>query len=246
MGLTQRRREHRELQFSASSASLREAYPAPPCAAHLPQETLSALPSPPTQSLTMPKTAAPELPILLFETEAAWEAWLAENHATSPGVWMRIAKKNAAISSVTYAQALDVALCWGWIDSQKKSFDEDTFLQKFGPRGPKSIWSKINREKIEALTAAGRMRPAGHRCVDAARADGRWDAAYDSARTITVPDDLRAALDANPAAAAFFAKLDGANRYAVLWRVQTARRPETRARKVAELVAMLARGEKIH
>jgi uncharacterized protein YdeI (YjbR/CyaY-like superfamily) len=192
------------------------------------------------------KAPAPELPIILFDDQAAWAAWLDGHHADSPGVWLRLAKKGAPYASVSYAEALDVALCYGWIDSQKKTFDQHSFLQKFGPRGARSIWSKVNREKVHALTEAGRMMPAGILAVESAKADGRWDAAYDPASTATVPDDLQAALDANPKAKEFFATLDGANRYAILFRVQTAKKPETRARRIATLVQMLERNEKIH
>jgi uncharacterized protein YdeI (YjbR/CyaY-like superfamily) len=188
----------------------------------------------------------PELPVALFETPEAFAAWLEQNHASSPGVWLRLAKKGAPLASLSYAEALDEALCHGWIDSQKRAHDEHSWLQRFTPRGPKSLWSKVNRDKVEALVAAGRMKPAGLAAVEQARADGRWDAAYDSARTMTVPDDLRAALDADPAASAAFDGLNGANRYAVLWRVQTAKKPETRARRIGTLVAMLARGETLH
>ena len=187
-----------------------------------------------------------EYPILLFADAPAWEAWLATHHDTDRGVWLRLAKKAAELTSVSYADALDVALCHGWIDGQKKSFDADSWLQKFTPRGKRSVWSKVNRDKVEALVAAGRMQPAGLAAVEAARADGRWDRAYDSPATATVPPDLQPALDASPRAAAFFATLNGANRYAVLWRVQTAVKPETRARRIEQLVAMLARGERLH
>lgn len=192
------------------------------------------------------KVSAAEYPVKLFKSEKAWETWLEKNHAKAPGIWMRFAKKKAALKSINYAQALDVALCYGWIDSLVKTYDEESYIQKFTPRGPKSTWSKINRAKVDELTTAGRMRPAGIAAVDAAKADGRWDAAYDSARNATVPHDLQAALDANEDAAKFFATLDGANRYSVLWRVQTARKPETRARRIETLVEMLANGEKIH
>lgn len=164
----------------------------------------------------------------------------------SPGVWLRLAKVASGIPSPTYAEALDAALCYGWIDSQKKSFDADTWLQRFTPRGPKSVWSKINREKVAALIDAGRMRSAGLAAVEAAKADGRWDAAYDSQRTASVPEDFQAALDASPAAHALFGTLNSVNRYAILWRIQTARKAETRARRIEQLVAMLARGEKLH
>ena len=188
----------------------------------------------------------PEYPIIHFADEAAWEAWLDEHHATAPGVWLRMAKKASALTSVSYAEALDVALCYGWIDGQVKKHDADSWVQKFTPRGKKSLWSKVNRGKVERLVATGRMRPAGQAAVDAAKADGRWDRAYDSPATATVPDDLSRALAKSKKAAKFFETLDRANRYAVIWRVQTAATPETRAKRIAELVAMLARGETIH
>jgi uncharacterized protein YdeI (YjbR/CyaY-like superfamily) len=198
----------------------------------------------------LPMESAPTgpggLPILLFEDRDAWSEWLERNHGDSPGIWLRLAKKRAALRSVSYAEAVDVALCFGWIDSQKKGYDAASWLQRFSRRGPKSIWSKINREKVGALIDSGRMRPEGLAAVEAAREDGRWDAAYDSQRTATVPEDLQAELDRNPEAAAFFASLDGANRYAVLFRVQTAKRPETRAKRIAALVEMLGRKERIH
>ena len=193
----------------------------------------------------MPATR-PEYPILHCADQAAWERWLDANHAAVPGVWLRFAKKAAPIASVSYAEALDVALCFGWIDGQVKKHDEHSWIQKFTPRGKKSLWSKVNREKVERLEAAGRMRAAGIAAVDAAKADGRWERAYDSARTATVPDDLAAALAKRPKAKRFFESLDRANRYAIIWRVQTAAKPETRAKRIADLVAMLGRGEKIH
>ena len=190
--------------------------------------------------------ARPEYPVILFDDQAAFERWLDANHASAPGVWLRLAKKGAPFTSVTYAEALDVALCYGWIDGQVKKLDADSYVQKFTPRGKRSTWSKINVGKVERLTAAGKMRPAGQAAIDAAKADGRWDAAYDSARTVSTPDDLAAALARKPKAAKFFESLDRTNRYAVIWRVQTAVKPETRARRIAQLVEMLARGEKIH
>ena len=191
--------------------------------------------------------AAPELPVEHFADASAWEHWL-ERHSQSPGVWLKIAKKDAGIPSVTYTEALDVALCHGWIDGQKKAFDARFFLQRFTPRRARSTWSKINVAKIETLTAAGRMRPAGQREVDAARADGRWDAAYDGAKSMEVPPELAKALALarHRKAKAFFDTLDRANRYAVCWRVQTAVKAETKQARVEKLVAMLARGEKIH
>ncbi|HEX8430678.1 MAG TPA: YdeI/OmpD-associated family protein [Longimicrobium sp.] len=192
------------------------------------------------------KAPAADLPVILFATTDEWADWLERHHDTAPGVWMRLAKKGAEITSITYAEGLDEALCHGWIDSHKKSYDEQSWIQKFTPRGRRSIWSKVNRDKVEALVAAGRMKPAGLAAVQAARDDGRWDAAYDSQRTSTVPDDFQAALDANPAARDFFATLNGANRYAILFRIQTAKKPETRANRIATLTAMLERNEKIH
>jgi uncharacterized protein YdeI (YjbR/CyaY-like superfamily) len=192
------------------------------------------------------KAPKPDYPVEFFADAVAFEKWLAKNHAKAPGVWLRFAKKGSGITSLDYKGALDVALCYGWIDSQSKSIDATWYQQKFTPRGPKSIWSKVNREKIAALEAVGRVKPSGIAEVERAKADGRWDAAYDSPRNATVPDDLQTALDASPRARDFFATLNGANRYAVLWRIQTAKRAETRAKRIAELVAMLERGEKIH
>jgi uncharacterized protein YdeI (YjbR/CyaY-like superfamily) len=187
-----------------------------------------------------------ELPVLPFASARAWEAWLEREHARAAGAWLKIAKKESGIASVAYAEALDVALCFGWIDGQRRAFDASWFLQRFTPRKRASRWSKINTEHAERLLAAGRMRPAGLEQVEAARADGRWDDAYHGQRTASVPPDLRAALDACPPAAAFFATLRGANRYAILYRVQDAKRPETRARRIARFVAMLERGETLH
>jgi uncharacterized protein YdeI (YjbR/CyaY-like superfamily) len=189
---------------------------------------------------------ADELPVLLFASPAELEAWLEANHAESEGVWLKIAKKGVEPPSVTYGEALEVALCFGWIDSQKRGHGERHFLQRFTPRRPRGRWSKINREKAEALIESGAMRPTGLAEVEAARADGRWEAAYESARTATVPADLQRELDANPAAAEFFAGLDGANRYAILYRLDEAKKPETRERRLRKFVAMLERGEKVH
>jgi len=186
------------------------------------------------------------LPLLRFADAAAWQDWLAANHTTSRGVWLAIARTGSGTPSVTYEQALDIALCHGWIDGRKQGGDAGFWRQKFTPRGPRSAWSQRNREKAEALIAAGRMAPAGLAAVEAARRDGRWDAAYGLSRHRGVPEDLRAALDADPAAAAAFAGLDSRNRYAVLYRVQTAKKAETRARRIADFVAMLARGETIY
>ncbi|HEX2070327.1 MAG TPA: YdeI/OmpD-associated family protein [Thermoleophilaceae bacterium] len=185
-----------------------------------------------------------DLPVLPFRTQADWEAWLEGNHADSQGVWLKIAKKASGIETVTHLEALDVALCFGWIDGQRKGLDETWFLQRFTPRRARSRWSQVNRDNVERLTAEGRMRPAGMREVERAKQDGRWEAAYPSVRTIEVPPDLRQALDAEPAAAKLFAELDSRNRYAILYRLHDAKRPETRARRIERFVAMLARGEK--
>ena len=187
-----------------------------------------------------------ELPTVAFADPRAFSTWLAANHATARGVWLRLAKKASGTPSVTYVEAIGVALTWGWIDGQKRPGDETSWLQKFSPRAARSMWSKINRDKATALIAAGAMQPPWLAEVERAKRDGRWDAAYDAPSRASVPDDLAAALASNPRAAAFFATLDAANRYAVLFRVQTAKRPETRARRVSDFVAMLARNEKIH
>jgi uncharacterized protein YdeI (YjbR/CyaY-like superfamily) len=186
-----------------------------------------------------------DVPIKHFRNAAAWEKWLAA-HPADKGLWLKIAKKDAGVASVTYAEALDVALCHGWIDGLKRACDERFFLQRFTPRRPKSLWSKINIGHAERLLAAGRMQPGGLREVEAAKADGRWQAAYDSATAMQVPEELAAALAKNRKAKAFFDKLDRTNRYAFCWRVQTAKKPETRAARVAKFVEMLGRGEKIH
>ena len=193
----------------------------------------------------MPLKTSTELPILLFESAQTWEAWLKEHHTTSPGVWLQIAKKGSGIDSVTYAEALDVALCYGWIDGQKGALDDKFFLQKFTKRRPKSGWSKINTQKVKDLIDKGRMQPAGLKEIEAAKQDGRWDVAYDSQRTITVPQDFQAELDKNPEAKAFFATLNSVNRYAFCRRIQIAKKPETRHAKIAQYVAMLNEHKKL-
>jgi uncharacterized protein YdeI (YjbR/CyaY-like superfamily) len=193
----------------------------------------------------MPATPAAITPTL-FKSARAFETWLKKHHASSDGLWLQIAKKGAEQPSVTYLEAVEIALCWGWIDGQKKGLDDQHFLQRFTPRRARSIWSKVNVEKVARLVEAGRMQPPGQAQVDAAKADGRWAQAYDGAKTATVPDDLQAALDATPKAKAFFATINASNRYAILWRVQTAVKPETRAKRIAQLVDMLARGEVVH
>lgn len=186
------------------------------------------------------------LSIQLFEEPATWSRWLEQHGTSSPGVWLRLAKKASPLRSISYDEALEVALCFGWIDAQKRAYDADSWLQKFTPRRARSVWSKVNREKAQRLIEHGQMRPAGLQVVEAAQHDGRWEAAYDSARTALVPDDLQAAMDANAAARDFFATLNAANRYAVLWRIQTARTPETRSRRIQQLVERLARRELLH
>ena len=186
--------------------------------------------------------------IKTFRTEAAFESWLRKNHARETEVWLRIYKKNSGIPSITPAQALDVVLCWGWIDAIRKSFDDESFLQRYTPRRDRSIWSQINRDHVVRLTAAGRMTPAGQKQVDAARADGRWDAAYAPIRSAskdTIPDDLRAAIEASPRARKVFQALGRQNLFALAFLSNSMTTPAGRAKKVAALVAMLERGETI-
>ncbi len=183
---------------------------------------------------------------LAFDSAEAFEAWLAREHARSDGLWIRFAKKASGIPTVVYAEAVEAALTYGWIDGQVKRLDDDFYVQRFTPRRARSRWSKINRAKAEALIASGAMRPAGLAEVERAKADGRWDAAYDAPSTATVPDDLRAALDRDRDASEFFETLDANNRYAILHRLQDAKKPETRVRRIERFVAMLSRGETIH
>jgi uncharacterized protein YdeI (YjbR/CyaY-like superfamily) len=185
-------------------------------------------------------------PKLLFKDEKAWAAWLEKNHQTSAGVWMKVAKKASGVESVSYPEALEVAICYGWIDGQKRPENERTWLQKFLPRAEKSIWSKINREKALALIESRRMRPAGLKAIERAKANGRWESAYDSPRRAAVPEDFQAALRANSRAGEFFEKLDRANRYAILFRIQTVKKAETRTRKIQQFIEMLERRQRIH
>jgi uncharacterized protein YdeI (YjbR/CyaY-like superfamily) len=185
-------------------------------------------------------------PVLPFASKENFETWLEEHHADSDGLWIKIAKKGTSIPSVTRAEALDVALCFGWIDGQAKSIDETHYLQKFTPRRERSKWSKINVGKVAALIESGAMRPAGHAEIERAKADGRWDAAYDSPRTSTVPPDLQAELDKDAELRASFEDLSSSNRFAILYRLQDAKKPETRARRLEKFVGMLKRGETIH
>ncbi len=181
-----------------------------------------------------------------FKDKKGWIAWLDKNHLTSSGLWLKIAKKTANVKSLSYAEALEVALCYGWIDGQKKTYDEATWLQKFTPRGPRSIWSTINREKAKELIKKGLMKPAGLKAIERAKENGRWEAAYDSQSKITLPDDLRAELDKNVKAKAFFDTLNSVNRYAILFRLQTAKKPETRKKRLRQFIDMLEKNEKLH
>jgi len=186
------------------------------------------------------------LPILAFADAAAWEAWLAAQPRSAPGVWLKLAKKSAGVASVSKAEAIDGALCHGWIDGQLNPYDEHWWLIRFTPRKARSIWSEKNRTRADELVAAGRVKAAGKVEIDAAKADGRWDAAYAPQSTIAMPDDLAAALAAEPGARAFFDGLESANRYAILYRVHEAKKPETRAARIAKFVGMCARGERVH
>jgi uncharacterized protein YdeI (YjbR/CyaY-like superfamily) len=190
--------------------------------------------------------ARAELPILEFADRVAWQDWLEAQHASSPGVWLKLAKKGSVTATVTYAEALEEALRFGWIDGQKAAHDESFWLQRFTPRGPRSKWSQMNRQKATELIKQRRMEPAGLAQVEAAKQDGRWEAAYPSQRTATVPEDFRRALDETPAAGEFFDGLGSVQRYAFLYRIGDAKRPETRARRIREYVAMLAEGRTLH
>jgi uncharacterized protein YdeI (YjbR/CyaY-like superfamily) len=192
------------------------------------------------------------MPVMSFATREAWETWLESHHATSPGVWLELAKvggragAGTGVKSVTRSEALEVALCYGWIDGQAKGVDAVSWLQKFTPRGPRSIWSKINREKVEALIKSGAMRPAGLAAIATAKENGRWDAAYAGPRTAEVPSDLLAALDRRAKAALFFKTLSSRNRYAILFRIHNVKKAETRARRIEQFVRMLERHETIY
>ena len=190
--------------------------------------------------------AGANVPIRSFKDAKAWESWLAKNQGDANGVWMRLAKKNAGAKSVTYPEALEIALCYGWIDAQKRGESETAWLQRFMPRAKKSIWSKINTEKALALIASGRMTPAGLDEVERAKQDGRWEAAYEPASTAKVPADFESELNKSPRAQKFFKTLSATNRYAILWRLQTAKKAETRAKRMRSFIEMLEKGETIH
>src|SRR5688500_10058213 len=199
----------------------------------------------PAKAKTAKSPVAADAPIRAFKDAEALDAWLAKNQSAAAGIWIRLAKKGSGIKSITYPEAVEIALCQGWIDSQMRPESATAYLQRFTPRRPTSVWSKINREKALALIASGRMRPGGLAEIDRAQQDGRWEAAYDSARTATVPADFQRELEARPKAEAFFRTISGANRYAILWRLQTAKTPETRAKRIRAFVEMLEKGETI-
>jgi len=187
-----------------------------------------------------------DLQIISFKSQKDWAIWLAKNHSTSSGIWLRLFKKDSGVPSVTYAEALDEALCYGWIDGQLDKYDEKSWLRKFTPRRPKSVWSKRNIEHVNRLTRAGKMKPAGLKEVEAAKADDRWDRAYDSPSAMRVPDDFLEELSKNKKAKAFFETLNKANTYAIAWRLQTAKKPETRAQRMKAILDLLAKGQKLH
>lgn len=192
------------------------------------------------------KQNAKELATLRFASQKDFETWLKKNHASASGVWVRFFKKGSGEKTIFYAEALDAALCYGWIDSQVKSYDAKSYIQKFTPRGPKSIWSKVNREHVKRLEKEGRMRPAGIAQVEAAKKDGRWNQAYDSPKNMKVPEDFLIRLKKHKAAHAFFKTLTKANVYAIAWRLQTAKKPETRQKRMAAILEMLKTGKSFH
>ena len=185
-------------------------------------------------------------PSLLFENKNAWSAWLDKHHKTSAGAWLQISKKISKIQTVSHPEALEVALCYGWIDGQRKKSSDEIWLQRFTPRGERSIWSKVNRANALALIEAGRMQAAGIAAIERAKKNGQWDSAYDAVAKATIPDDLAGELHKNHRAKAFFEQLNSQNRYAILFRLQTAKKPETRARRLEKFIAMLARNETIY
>ncbi len=192
------------------------------------------------------KPGKEDLPIIPFESQQIWEDWLEENHLDTNGVWIQFFKKNSGIASVTYAEAVDSALCYGWIDAQLKSIDELSYKQHYTPRRAKSIWSKRNIENIARLTLEARMKAAGLKQVEAAKADGRWQQAYDSPQNMTIPEEFARKLKQNKTASAFYESLNKTNKYAICWRIQTAKRPETKEKRINEIIEMLERGEKFH
>lgn len=194
----------------------------------------------------MSKLISKSLPIKSFKATHQWRAWLEKNHSKSEGVWLQFFKKDSGRKTITHAEALDEALCYGWIDGQAKSFDEESWLQKFTPRRPKSIWSKKNTENVERLIQAGRMHKAGMAEIEAAKTDGRWNKAYDSPKNMNMPEDLLKELSKNKKARTFYESLNRANLYSIHWRLQTAKKPETRQKRMQMILEMLERGEKFH
>lgn len=188
----------------------------------------------------------PDLPVIPFASPGDWESWLEKNHSVSKGIWLRFYKKGTGITSVYYADALDIALCYGWIDGKLKKYDEQSYIQRFTPRRPKSLWSKRNIEHVSRLTKEGRMKPAGLREAEAAKADGRWEVAYDPQSSMVLPDDFLNELAKKNKALIFYNSLNKANQYAIAWRIQTAKRPETKEKRKNEILEMLAREEKFH
>lgn len=191
-------------------------------------------------------TNSGELPILLFGDQRSWEDWLEANHDASPGVRLQIAKKQSGVVSVTYDEALESALCYGWIDNRKEALDDKTWLQRFTSRGAKSIWSKINKEKAELLIANGRMKPAGLKAIEAAKQNGQWDKAYEPQSSSSLPADFEIELNRNPKAKAFYESLDRTNKYAISFRINNVKKQETRAKKIQQFIQMLEKGEKIY
>lgn len=192
------------------------------------------------------KSVKLDSPILTFTTTKELNSWLAKHNASSTGIWVRLFKKKSDVTTITYSEALDVALCYGWIDGQKKPYDTESWLQKFTPRRPKSIWSKRNREHIERLEKSGEMKAAGIKQVEAAKTDGRWEQAYDSSSNMVVPADFLKELAKNKKAETFFKTLNKTNTYAIVWRLQTAKKPETRDKRMKAIIEMLTNGGKFH
>lgn len=187
-----------------------------------------------------------ELAQHLFEDQLAFETWLELNHSSSPGIWLQIAKKGSRIESITYDQAVESGLCYGWIDSQKEKLDDKSWIQRFTPRGAKSIWSKINKDRAEALIESGRMKPSGLKAIDAAKKNGEWDKAYEPQSNATIPEDFALELERNADAKAFYETLDRQNKYAISFRIHTAKKQETRVKRIQEFIMMLQNGEKIY
>ena len=192
------------------------------------------------------KSEKDNLPILIFKTAKEWEKWMAKNYASSKGIWLRFYKKASGIPSLTYPEAVEVSLCYGWIDGQANKYDENSYLQRFTPRRPKSIWAKKNIERVTRLIASGKMKPSGLKEIEAAKADGRWEMAYDSPATMEIPNDFLKELSKNPKAKTFFGTLNKTNIYSIAWRLQTAKKPETRQKRMKAIIEMLSKKQKFH